>query len=308
MIYTITFNPAIDLVMNVKECQLGNLNRSTHESYLAGGKGINISIILKRLGRESIATGFLGGFSGQFIKDQLINEGISTHFIDVDGITRINLKLKSTTETEINAAGAVVSEKNFEQLFSYLEENLTHQDIVFLAGNIAPGMDEAAYISIAKLCQTKGTKLVLDTTKQLLTSCLAYEPFIIKPNHHELGEIFNKTLTTVSEIIDCAKQLQQQGAKNVLVSRGGEGAILITENQEVYQSNVPKGEVINSVGAGDSMLAGFINEYIKETNYVNSLLFAAATGSATAFSTGIATKELVDKLVKDIEVTKINYN
>ena len=224
MIYTITFNPAVDLVIQVPNCQLGALNRSKGEEYVAGGKGINMSIVLKRLGIDNIATGFLGGFTGKFIEEFLEKEGVITHFISVDGTTRINVKVKGEVETEINAAGATVNVEKFQQLVRYLEEHLHEEDIVFLAGNAAPGLDETSYIQIAKLCHARGVKLVLDTTKTSLLACLPYQPFMIKPNQNELEELFGVSIKTQDEIIHYAFQLQKKGACNVLVSCGSEGA------------------------------------------------------------------------------------
>ena len=305
MIYTITFNPAIDLVVKVPNCELGTLNRSVEENYVAGGKGINMSVILKRLGFDNTATGFLAGFSGNFIKEALQAEGIQTNFIEIDGVTRINLKLKSTEETEINANGPVVKAEDFARLVQYFEESLQDGDVVFLAGNAGNGMDHSAYTTIAKLCDEKGVKLVLDTTKDLLTKCLPYHPFIIKPNHHELGEIFGVTIETEEQIVDYAKKLQEMGARNVLISRGGDGAMLITETGEVYTSNVPKGTIVNSVGAGDSMLSGFMAKFIETKDYAASLKQGAATGSATAFSVGIAEKSFIEELLPQVVVTKL---
>lgn len=302
MIYTITFNPAIDLVIKVPNCQLGDLNRSQGEDYVAGGKGINMSVILNRLGMPNTATGFLGGFSGKFIEEAMVAEGITPHFIEVDGTTRINVKVKGEVETEINAAGPHVSAETFQQLVDYFEAQLQAGDAVFLAGNAAPGMDSTAYTTIAALCDEKGAKLVLDTTKDLLTKCLPYHPFIIKPNHHELGEIFDVEITNEQQIVEYAKKLQEQGACNVLVSRGGDGALLVSETGEVFTSNVPKGKLINSVGAGDSMLAGFMAKYLETQDYAASLQQGAATGSATAFSVGIATRELIEELLPQIQV------
>lgn len=305
MIYTITFNPAIDLVIKVPQCQLGDLNRSQGEDYVAGGKGINMSVILKRFGLTNTATGFLGGFSGKFIEDAMLAEGITPAFIQVDGTTRINVKVKGEVETEINAAGPHVSQEKFQELVTYFESHLQEGDAVFLAGNAAPGMDYTAYTTIASLCDEKGAKLVLDSTKDLLTKCLPYHPFIIKPNHHELGEIFDVEITTEDQIVTYAKKLQEQGAVNVLVSRGGDGALLVTESGEVYTSNVPKGQLVNSVGAGDSMLAGFMAKYLETSDYAASLKQGAATGSATAFSVGIATRELVEELLPQIQIQEL---
>lgn len=305
MIYTITFNPAIDLVIKVPNVQLGELNRSIGESYVAGGKGINMSVILKRLGLHNTAVAFLGGFSGEYIKQELQKDGIDVQSFEVDNITRINVKVKSEEETEINAAGAFVSRKDFEKMLAFFNQELKENDTVFLAGNKAPGMTSSDYVAIAKLCKKRNVNLVLDTTKELLTECLEHAPFIIKPNHHELGEIFNVTVKTEEEIIMYAKKLQEKGARNVLVSRGGEGSLLVTEDNQILTANVPKGKVVNSVGAGDSMLAGFMAKYIEEKNYAKALKQGAATGSATAFSVGIAEKSLIDELLNQIVVQKI---
>ena len=306
MIYTITFNPAVDLVIQVPNCQLGILNRSMGEEYVAGGKGINMSIVLKRLGIDNIATGFLGGFSGKYIEEFLEKEGIIPQFISVEGTTRINVKVKGEVETEINAVGATVDAKKFQQLVRYLEDHLQEEDIVFLAGNAAPGLDETSYVEIAKLCHARGVKLVLDTTKDLLLACLPYHPFMIKPNLHELEELFGVNIQTKEEMIDYAFQLQEKGARNVLISCGGEGAFLVNETEQIFTSNTPKGMLINSVGAGDSMLAGFMAKFIETNDYRKSLKQGAASGSATAFSVGIATRELIEELIPQIEITEIS--
>ena len=305
MIYTITFNPAVDLVIQVPNCQLGTLNRSMSEEYVAGGKGINISVVLKRLGVDNIATGFLGGFTGKFIEEFLEKEGVITHFISVDGTTRINVKVKGEVETEINAAGATVNVEKFQQLVRYLEDHLQEEDIVFLAGNAAPGLDETSYVEIAKLCHARGVKLVLDTTKTSLLACLPYQPFMIKPNQHELEELFGVSIQTQDEIIHYAFQLQKKGACNVLVSCGSEGAFLVSETGQVFVSSVPKGILVNSVGAGDSMLAGFMAKYIETNDFRKSLKQGAASGSATAFSVGITTRELIEELIPHIEIVEI---
>ena len=305
MIYTITFNPAVDLVIQVPNCQLGKLNRSIGEEYVAGGKGINMSIILKRLGVDNIATGFLGGFSGRYIEEFLEKEGINPRFISVEGTTRINVKVKGEVETEINAAGPTVHAEKFQQLVRYFEDVLTEDDIVFLAGNAAPGLDEKSYVEIAKICHEKGVKLVLDTTKTSLLACLPYHPFIIKPNQHELEELFEVNIQTQEEMINYAFQLQEKGARNVLISCGGEGAFLVSETGQVFTSNIPEGTLVNSVGAGDSMLAGFMAKFIETDDYRKSFKQGAASGSATAFSVGIATRELIEELIPQIKVEEI---
>ena len=305
MIYTITFNPAVDLVIQVPNCQLGILNRSMGEEYVAGGKGINMSIVLKRLGVDNVATGFLGGFSGKFIEEFLEKEGITPQFISVEGTTRINIKVKGEVETEINAAGPTVDAEKFQRLMNYFEEVLKEGDTVFLAGNAVPGLDETSYVEIAKLCHVRGVKLVLDTTKVSLLACLPYRPFIIKPNQQELEELFGVNIQTQEEMLNYAFKLQEKGARNVLVSCGGDGAFLVSETGQVFASNVPTGKLINSVGAGDSMLAGFMAKFIETNDFRKSLKQGAASGSATAFSVGIATKELIEELIPHIEIEEI---
>ncbi len=306
MIYTITFNPAVDLVIQVPNCQLGTLNRSMSEEYVAGGKGINMSIVLKRLGIDNIATGFLGGFSGKYIEEFLEKEGITPQFISVEGTTRINVKIKGEVETEINAAGPTVDAEKFQRLMNYFEEVLQEGDVVFLAGNAAPGLDETSYVEIAKLCHARGVKLVLDSTKDSLLACLPYKPFIIKPNQHELEELFGVKIETQEEMIAYALKLQEKGARNVLISCGDQGAFLVSETGQVLTSNTPKGTLINSVGAGDSMLAGFMAKYIETKDFKESLIKGAASGSATAFSVGIATRELIEALIPQIKIKEIS--
>ncbi len=305
MLYTITFNPAVDLVMNTDVIHLGELNRVKRDEYVAGGKGINMSVLLKRLGHHNIATGFLGGFSGDFIQKSLKEEGIQPEFVDIDAITRINVKIKADQETEINANGPVIQEQDIQKLFNYFNEVLVKGDTVLLAGNAAPGMTSDHYVKVAELCASKQVDFVLDSNKDLLTACLVHKPFLIKPNAQELSEIFNVKVDSIEEVIHYGKMLQEKGARNVIVSLGGDGAVLLTETGEVYQSSVPKGEVVNSVGAGDSMVAGFIAKYIESGQYEDSLKQGAASGSATAFSVGIATKELIDQLIKEIEIKRI---
>ena len=306
MIYTITFNPAVDLVIQVPNCQLGALNRSKGEEYVAGGKGINMSIVLKRLGVDNIATGFLGGFSGKFIEEFLEKEEITPQFIVVEGTTRINVKVKGEVETEINAAGPNVGVEKFQQLMNYFKDVLKEGGIVFLAGNAAPGLDEMSYVEIARLCHARGVKLVLDTTKNSLLACLPYQPFMIKPNQHELEELFGVNIQTQDEMLNYAFQLREKGARNVLISCGGKGAFLVSETGQVLISNTPKGTLINSVGAGDSMLAGFMAKYIETSDFKESLKQGAASGSATAFSVGIATRELIEALIPQIKIKEIS--
>ncbi|WP_124057703.1 1-phosphofructokinase [Vaginisenegalia massiliensis] len=305
MIYTITFNPAVDVVLTGQHFQLGQLNRSSHEGYVAGGKGINMSVLLKRLGKDSVATGFLAGFTGQFIESELRKEGVEPDFIQIEGITRINCKLHADTETEINGNGPEISPENFDRFYQYFNERLEAGDLVFLAGNAAPGMAADAYQKIAALCWQRQAYLILDTNLALLTACLPHHPFIIKPNHHELGEIFGVEIKAIDEIIYYGRALQEKGARHVLVSRGGQGAVLITEEGLMYQSSVPTGQVLNSVGAGDSMLAGFMASYLDTKNFETALRRGAAAGSATAFSVGIGQADFIQQLENQISVSEI---
>lgn len=305
MLYTITFNPAVDLVMKIDEVCLGELNRVQQDEYVAGGKGINMSVLLKRLGHTNIATGFIGGFTGVFVKETLESEGVQTAFHELDGVTRINVKLHAAEETELNANGPSVTEEDVAELLAYLNRVLLAEDVVFLAGNAAPGMTSDHYVQVAQLCQAKQALFVLDSNKTLLTACLSHRPFLIKPNAQELSEIFETTVDTLEAVIINARKLQDLGAQNVIVSLGGEGAVLVTATQEIYRSSVPQGTVVNSVGAGDSMVAGFMAKYIETKDYAQSLRQGAACGSATAFSVGIAEAELAMSLVDEIQIKRI---
>ncbi|MCZ0716892.1 1-phosphofructokinase [Aerococcus kribbianus] len=306
MIYTITFNPAIDLIYRLQDdLYPGQLNRSQNEDYIMGGKGLNASLLLKRLGHDTVATGFLAGFTGDFIKQELTRLGIKPYFITVEGTTRINAKVKGQDETEINGAGPEIHPENVQALIDYLQAELTSDDVVFLAGNKGLGMSQADYVAIAQLSHQVGAKLVLDSNADLLTSCLEYHPFIIKPNQDELNEIFDCQVSSQSDVIHYAKRLQDMGAKHVLVSLGGKGSILVTEQGQILAANAPKGQVINSTGAGDSMLAGFIGQYLDNGSLEDSLRQGAASGSATAFSTGIAGAKAVEQLKAQIKITEI---
>ncbi|MDO4680497.1 MAG: 1-phosphofructokinase [Aerococcus sp.] len=305
MIYTITFNPAIDLVVKSDKIILGELNRSDAEEFVAGGKGINASVIFKHLDQPTTATGFLGGFTGRFIEEALEDEAINHHFIPVDGTTRVNVKLHADVETEINSKGPHITAENMQALLDYLNDQVKAEDVIFLAGNAATGLGAADYVAIADLAAKAGARFVLDTNKDLLKECLSHHPFIIKPNRDELGELFGVVIESQSDTIKYAKKLQEAGAINVLVSLGGEGSLLLSETGDIYTANAPKGDVKNSVGAGDSMLAGFISEYLNTKDYKASLKRGAATGSATAFSVGIATREKIDEVYAQINVTPL---
>lgn len=295
MIYTVTFNPAIDYVVHLEEVVTGMVNRSQSEEVYYGGKGINVSTILRELEIESKALGFIAGFTGLEIESALKKLGIQTDFIHLEeGLSRINLKIKAQKETEINGQGPRIKEEDINKLFNQLGE-VEDGDILVLAGSIPNTLPQNIYEKIMERLSGKDIKIVVDATKELLLNVLAYHPFLIKPNHHELSEIFNTQIQSDEEIIFYAKQLQEKGARNVLVSMAKEGAILITEDKRIHKLGVPKGVVKNSVGAGDSMIAGFIAGYLKEKDFLEALKLGTAAGSATAFSSGLATKAEIMK-------------
>ena len=300
MIYTVTFNPALDYIVNMDNIKLGETNRSTSEMILSGGKGINVSIVLKNLGFDNIALGFVAGFTGKEIENGTRKLGITTDFIHLkEGLSRINVKLKADKETEVNGTGPIISKDELNALYGKLE-NLKKDDILVLAGSVPNTLPQDIYEKIMGMLQDKGIKIVVDATKDLLLNVLKYKPFLIKPNNHELSEIFGVEIKTEEEIIDYAKKLQDKGARNVLVSRAGDGAILIAENGDIYKSPAPKGKVINSVGAGDSMVAGFIAGYLKNNSYEEAFKTGVASGSASAFSKYLAKKEEILEILNTL--------
>ncbi len=300
MIYTVTFNPALDYIVNMDNLKLGETNRSTSEMILSGGKGINVSIVLKNLGFDNVALGFVAGFTGEEIENGTRKLGITTDFIHLkEGLSRINVKLKANEETEVNGTGPIISENELNALYGKLE-NLKKDDILVLAGSVPNTLPQDIYEKIMEMLQDKGIKIVVDATKDLLLNVLKYKPFLIKPNNHELSEIFGVEIKTEQEIIDYAKKLQDKGARNVLVSRAGDGAILIAENGDIYKSPAPKGKVINSVGAGDSMVAGFIAGYLKNNSYEEAFKTGVASGSASAFSKYLAKKEEILEILNTL--------
>lgn len=300
MIYTVTFNPALDYVIRMEKLNLGMVNRSSAEAIFYGGKGINVSTVLNNIGVESVALGFVAGFTGREIEEGVKTLGVKTDFIHLpEGLSRINVKIKAEQETEINGQGPQIRMEQVEGLFEKLE-TLQPGDCLVLAGTIPASLPADIYEQIMERLQGRDIRIVVDATKELLLNVLKYHPFLIKPNNHELGEMFHTVLKSDEEIVAYARKLQDMGAGNVLVSMAGDGAILITESNEVHKIGVPKGTVINSVGAGDSMVAGFIASYFKEHDYLKALKFGTATGSATAFSEGLATKEKVDELLKTL--------
>lgn len=301
MIYTVTFNPAIDYVIKVDNLTLGTVNRTKREDVYCGGKGINVSNVLSNLGIDSVGLGFIAGFTGDAIEAGVKKLGFQPDFIRLrEGMTRINVKIKSNEESEINGQGPVIHDDELEQMFQKIDQ-LKDGDMLVLAGSIPASLPEDIYEKIMERLQGKDIQIVVDATKDLLLNVLKYHPFLIKPNNHELGEMFGIELKDNDEIIEHAKKLQEKGARNVLVSMAGDGAILVTEDGDVYMGPCPKGEVKNSVGAGDSMVAGFITGYLKSNgNYEEALKMGTAAGSASAFSEDLATGEKIMDLYKQL--------
>lgn len=291
MIYTVTFNPSLDYIVSVDDFKSGLTNRTSSELILPGGKGTNVSTVLKNLGLESTALGFVAGFTGNEIVKRLNDMGIKSDFISIEnGISRINLKLKSIDGTEINGAGPDISEEKVNELMDKLNQ-LKEGDVLVLAGSIPSSMSDNIYRDIMADLKDRGVMIVVDATKDLLLNVLEYHPFLIKPNNHELGEIFDVKLTTREEVIPYGRKLQEKGARNVLVSMAGEGAVLIAEDGQVFDAPAPKGKLINGVGAGDSMVAGFVAGWIEKQDYEYAFHMGVASGSASAFSENLATKE-----------------
>ena len=283
MIYTVTFNPSLDYIVSVDDFKLGLTNRTSSELILPGGKGTNVSTVLKNLGLESTALGFVAGFTGNEIVKRLNDMGIKSDFISIEnGISRINLKLKSIDGTEINGAGPDISEEKVNELRDKLNQ-LKEGDVLVLAGSIPSSMSDNIYRDIMADLKDRGVMIVVDATKDLLLNVLEYHPFLIKPNNHELGEIFDVKLTTREEVIPYGRKLQEKGARNVLVSMAGEGAVLIAEDGQVFDAPAPKGKLINGVGAGDSMVAGFVAGWIEKQDYEYAFHMGVASGSASAF-------------------------
>lgn len=300
MIYTVTFNPAIDYVVHADDVQVGAVNRSRQEEVYFGGKGINVSVVLHELGLASKALGFVAGFTGEAIEQGLRADGIETDFIHLEkGFSRINVKIKSGEETELNGQGPEIPEDKLRQLFDQLEQ-VQDGDTIILAGSIPASLPADVYEQILRHLSGKQVRAVVDATRDLLVNVLKYKPFLIKPNNFELGEIFGVPLKDdVDEIVRYAGKLQEMGARNVLVSMAGDGAVLLDENGGVHACGVCKGTVKNSVGAGDSMVAGFVAG-CETGDYDYALKLGTATGGATAFSEGLAKKELIAELLQQL--------
>ena len=300
MIYTVTFNPSLDYIVSVNDFQLGLTNRTDSELILPGGKGINVSTILMNLGIDSTAFGFAAGFTGEEIIREVEAMGIRSDFIKIDsGISRINLKLKNIDGKEINGSGPEISEEKIEELLRKLDI-LGEGDILVLAGSIPASMPADMYSTIMERLQHKNVTFIVDATKDLLINVLKYKPFLIKPNNHELGELFDVKLTTREEVIPYGKKLQKQGARNVLISMAGEGAVLVAEDGSVYEAPAPKGTLVNAVGAGDSMVAGFTAGWIEKKDYRHAFYMGVSAGSASAFSEYLATKEEIMDLYEKV--------
>jgi 1-phosphofructokinase len=298
VIYTVTLNPSIDYIVRLDELKTGITNRTTSEEYYIGGKGINVSCVLSELGIKSTALGFVAGFTGEAIEKGLKNPKITADFITLkSGISRINIKIKAGEETEINCQGPHIDEEELLNLFDKID-NIQSGDTLIVAGNIPNTLPDDVYERILERLEGKDVRIVVDATKKLLINSLKYKPFLIKPNRQELSEIFDTTVKTESDVVKYAQELQKMGAKNVLVSLGGDGALLVDEFGEVHKEGVIKGyKVLNTVGSGDSMVAGFVAGCIDKNDYAYALKLGSACGNATAFLNGLATKDKIDELL-----------
>ena len=301
MIYTVTFNPAIDYVVRLDApLEVSTVNRAKGEDCVLGGKGINVSGVLAQLGCQSVALGFVAGETGAWLERGLAAQGLRTDFVHLaQGMTRINVKIKAGQETELNGAGPDIPADAMHRLEEQLDR-LTEEDILILAGSIPQSLPQDTYEKLLARLEGHGVRTVVDATRDLLVNVLPYHPFLIKPNNHELGEILGKELATDEEIIAAARTLQQKGARNVLVSMAGDGALLLDETGTVHRMGCLKGKVVNSVGAGDSMVAGFVAGWQSTGDYLHALRLGTACGSATAFSLGLATREKIDELLKQL--------
>jgi 1-phosphofructokinase len=303
MIYTVTLNPSVDYIVEVKDFQLGNLHRVDREEKFPGGKGINVSRVLTRMHIPTKALGFIGGFTGRFIEKTLQDEGIEVEFISVEGPSRINIKLKSGVETEINGNGPNVTDEHLHVFFQQIE-TIQAGNLLVVAGSIPPNLPSNLYETIVKMCKEKGIKVVVDASGQALTQAIVHRPFLIKPNQHELAELFQTQIDTIAEAILYGKKLIEMGSENVIVSMGALGAILCTK-EYVLVATIPQGNVVNSVGAGDSLVAGFIGTYARTRNIKEAFRVGVAAGTATAFSVDLCTDEKIQEIVDQVVVMEI---
>ena len=300
MVYTVTFNPALDYVMNVEKLSTDDINRTESEELYYGGKGINVSAILSRLNIPTVALGFTAGFTGKKLKEMLDDDGIKNDFTELNsGFTRINVKVKFGKELDINANGPEITADEIKELFLKLKK-LNDGDYLVLAGSVPASLPDDLYSKILEELSGKNINIVVDTTGNQLLNVLKYKPFLIKPNHHELGEIFGQEMDTTEKITEYAKKLQDMGAVNVLVSRGGDGAVLVDGNGTVHPAAAVEGTLVNSVGCGDSMVAGFIAGYITNKSYSEALKLSVASSSATAFSKELAKADEIYKIYKNL--------
>ena len=296
MIYTVTFNPSLDYSIQVDHFQIGQLNRITQESIHVGGKGVNVSIVLSRMGVPNVALGFIAGFTGEQIQAGMIQQNCNTDFITLpSGFSRINVKLSSGIETEINGRGPVIEENEFQQLMIRIEK-LKAGDTLVLAGSVPTSLAQDSYEQILDKIDTNKIRVIVDATSFLLRRTLPYRPFLIKPNLQELSELFSRPLTEFDDIVCCAKHLQEEGARNVLVSMGAHGALLVSEDGHVFSAPAPEGDVVDTIGAGDSMVAGFIAGFMERGSYVDAFRKGIAAGSATAFTAGLATAAQITEI------------
>lgn len=302
MIYTVTVNPSIDYIVQLQNLMLGEVNRMDYDNMLPGGKGINVSRILQELGHESVAWGFLGGFTGNFVEDALKKVGLKSDFTSIKGNTRINVKIKAQKETEINGKGPQLSVDELDQ-FKAKFDNLTVNDTVVFAGSLLPGLDDDFYFDLIEIIRSKGAQFVIDTTGDSLLKTLPEHPLVVKPNNHELAEMFHVKFNGMDDIVKYAKKLLEMGAQHVLISMAGDGGLMVTKDK-VYRSLAPKGTVINSVGAGDSMLAGFTGTFAETKDPVEAFRYGLASGSATAFSEDLATRVKIDEILPQIKITE----
>ncbi len=303
MIYTVTLNPSIDYIVRLDKVLIGSVNRMDSDDKFAGGKGINVSRVLKRLGIENTATGFIGGFTGKFITDTLEDEGISSHFVEVEQDTRINVKIKADAETEINGPGPEISSQKLEELESFLS-SLTSEDTVVFAGSSPKNLGNVIYKELIGLTRKTGAQVVCDFEGQTLLDSLEFEPLLVKPNNHELVDIFGVKLESLDQIESYARQILDKGAQHVIISMAGDGALLVT-HEVAYFAKPIKGNVKNSVGAGDSMVAGFTGEFVRSGDVIQAFKWGVACGTATTFSDDLATADYIKEIYEKVEVEKI---
>lgn len=303
MIYTVTLNPSIDFIVRLDHLELGSVNRMTSDDKFAGGKGINVSRILQRLDVDNTATGFIGGFTGRFVEDGLTAEGIKTNFVQVSEDTRINVKIKAGEETEINGAGPKISDEKLEELKAILA-GLSSEDTVVFAGSAPSSLGNQVYNTLIPIAKKAGAEVVCDFEGQTLLDSLNYQPLLVKPNNHELADIFGVELNGLEDIDKYAREILAKGAKNVIISMAGDGALLVTPAAAYFAKPI-KGTVKNSVGAGDSMVAGFTGEYVKSGDPIEALKWGVACGTATTFSDDLATAEFTKETYQKVEVEKL---